>query len=203
MAGLATTNELWYTVYYWLKTYGSKPNKNFCKQELTTHPDYPALTSVTDFLEMGGMTCSALQADASYIHEFNYPCLLYTSQQYLEEQNIVAIDGVDTRSLVAHVRTSGAMNCILSSEEHDVAKLKAMLDEVPSMDGLELASAVSTQEAYTVGEPNDHLRVAVLDCGVKKNILNCLVERGAYVKAVSYTHLDVYKRQRQEGRPGR
>ena len=103
-------------------------------------------------------------------------------QQYLEEQNIVAIDGVDTRSLVAHVRTSGAMNCILSSEEHDVAKLKAMLDEVPSMDGLELASAVSTQEAYTVGEPNDHLRVAVLDCGVKKNILNCLVERGAYVK---------------------
>ena len=89
MAGLATTNELWYTVYYWLKTYGSKPNKNFCKQELTTHPDYPALTSVTDFLEMGGMTCSALQADASYIHEFNYPLLAHIKQPGIEQIHII------------------------------------------------------------------------------------------------------------------
>ncbi len=103
-------------------------------------------------------------------------------QQYLEQQQIVAIDGVDTRSLVEHVRTKGAMNCIISSEVTDVEELKKQLAEVPSMDGLELASVVSTDESYTLGEENEGLRIAVLDFGVKKNILNCLVERGAYVK---------------------
>jgi carbamoyl-phosphate synthase small subunit len=103
-------------------------------------------------------------------------------QQYLETQNIVAIDEVDTRALVAHVRTKGAMNCIISSEETDVEKLKQQLKDVPSMDGLELASVVSTNETYTLGNEESDLRVAVLDFGVKKNILNCLVERGAYVK---------------------
>ncbi len=103
-------------------------------------------------------------------------------QQYLEQQNIVAIDEVDTRALVAHVRTKGAMNCIISSEETDVELLKKQLAEVPSMDGLELASVVSTREPYTLGNENNDLRVAVLDFGVKQNILNCLVERGAYVK---------------------
>ncbi len=103
-------------------------------------------------------------------------------QQYFEEQEVVAIDEVDTRALVTHIRTKGAMNCIISSEDTDIDTLKAQLKEVPSMNGLELASVVSTQHAYTLGNENSDLRIAVLDFGVKKNILNCLVERGAYVK---------------------
>lgn len=103
-------------------------------------------------------------------------------QEYFEQQNVVAIEGVDTRALVAHVRTQGAMNCIISSDNTDVEQLKADLKKVPSMNGLELASVVSTKESYTLGNPDSSIRVAVLDYGVKKNILNCLVERGAYVK---------------------
>lgn len=103
-------------------------------------------------------------------------------QEYFEKQQVVAIEGVDTRALVAHVRTQGAMNCIISSENTDAEELKAALKKVPSMDGLELASVVSTKEPYTLGNPDSKIRVAVLDYGVKKNILNCLVERGAYVK---------------------
>ncbi|MBL0356928.1 MAG: glutamine-hydrolyzing carbamoyl-phosphate synthase small subunit [Chitinophagaceae bacterium] len=103
-------------------------------------------------------------------------------QEYFEKQNVVAIDGVDTRALVAHVRTQGAMNCIISSENTDVEELKVELSKVPSMNGLELASAVSTTESYFLGNPESKVRVAVLDFGIKKNILNCLVERGAYVK---------------------
>jgi carbamoyl-phosphate synthase small subunit len=103
-------------------------------------------------------------------------------QEYFEKQGVVAIDDVDTRALVAHVRTQGAMNCIISSEINDVEVLKAQLDKVPSMDGLELASVVSTKEPYYAGNPESKIRVAVLDYGIKKNILNCLVERGAYVK---------------------
>ncbi len=103
-------------------------------------------------------------------------------QQYLESQNIVAIDGVDTRALVAHIRTKGAMNCIVSSDEMDIESLKKQLKAVPSMDGLELASVVSTNDSYELGDANSKLKIAVLDFGVKKNILNCLVERGAHVK---------------------
>ncbi len=102
--------------------------------------------------------------------------------EYLVANNIVAIDEVDTRALVAHVRTKGAMNCIISSEITDVLQLQQKLAAVPDMDGLELASTVSTKEAYTVGDEKSALRIAVLDFGVKKNILQCMVERGAYLK---------------------
>jgi carbamoyl-phosphate synthase small subunit len=103
-------------------------------------------------------------------------------QEYFEEEQIVAIDGVDTRALVEHIRRNGAMNCIVSSEGASMEQLTADLDAVPSMDGLELATAVSTTESYYMGDPSSKIRIAVLDFGIKKNILNCLVERGAYLK---------------------
>jgi carbamoyl-phosphate synthase small subunit len=103
-------------------------------------------------------------------------------QEYFEKQNIVAIDGVDSRALVIHIREAGAMNCIISSENQNVEELKKILSKVPPMAGLELASSVSTKETYTAGDENSKVRIAVLDFGIKKNILNCFVERGAYVK---------------------
>lgn len=118
-------------------------------------------------------------------------------QKYFEEQQVVAIDDVDTRALVAHVRREGAMNCIISSDNMDVEKLKSELAKVPSMGGLELASVVSTKESYYLGNPESDIRVAVLDFGVKKNILNSLVERGAYVKVhnakTSFEELQEFK----------
>ena len=101
---------------------------------------------------------------------------------YLKANNIVCIEGVDTRALVAHVRVKGAMNCVISSETQDVEKLRGILNNTPSMDGLELASAVSTEKEYELGDPNSTVRVAVLDYGVKKHILQCMVDRGAFVK---------------------
>ena len=103
-------------------------------------------------------------------------------QEYLEKNNIVSIRGVDTRALVAHIRTKGAMNCIISSEIFDVEVLKKRLAAVPDMGGLELASVVSTKEAYEMGDVNAGFKIAVMDYGTKQNILRCMVDRGAYVK---------------------
>ncbi|MEO8853581.1 MAG: glutamine-hydrolyzing carbamoyl-phosphate synthase small subunit [Ginsengibacter sp.] len=103
-------------------------------------------------------------------------------QDYFEKQHIVAIDGIDSRALVIHIREAGAMNCIISSDNDNIEDLKKQLAAVPSMSGLELASVVSTPESYTVGDENSKFRIAVLDFGVKKNILNCFAERGAFVK---------------------
>jgi carbamoyl-phosphate synthase small subunit len=102
--------------------------------------------------------------------------------EYLKLQNIVAIEGVDTRALVSQIRNQGAMNCIISSEILDPQVLKDKLNEVPDMSGLELASIVSTKVPYELGDPASPVKIAVLDYGTKKNILNCMVERGAYVK---------------------
>lgn len=102
--------------------------------------------------------------------------------EYLKKQNIVAIEGVDTRALVTHIRSKGAMNCIISSEELDAEMLKKKLEEVPDMSGLELASIVSTQVPYELGDPASPIKIAVLDYGTKRNILNCMVERGAHIK---------------------
>jgi carbamoyl-phosphate synthase small subunit len=103
-------------------------------------------------------------------------------QQYLIDQNVVAIEDVDTRALVTHIREKGAMNCIISSENTDIEFLKAELKKVPSMDGLELASIVTTHEVYHMGDPNSAIRIAVLDFGVKRNIIQCMADRGAYVR---------------------
>lgn len=103
-------------------------------------------------------------------------------EDYLKANNIVSIEGVDTRALVAHVRTKGAMNCIISSETTDVDALKKQLTQVPNMDGLELASHVSTKEAYEMGDKNAAVKIAVMDYGVKQHILHCMVDRGAHVK---------------------
>lgn len=101
---------------------------------------------------------------------------------YLKANDIVSIEAVDTRALVAHIRTKGAMNCIISSEITDIEQLKTELAKVPDMDGLELASEVSTKEEYEVGDADAPIKIAVLDFGVKRNIVTCLAARGAHVR---------------------
>lgn len=162
-------------------------------QEVFTDPSYYGQVIIMNAVHVGnyGVKPEDVESDSVKVKavigrnlEEKYSRFLSDNslQQYLEDQQIVAIDDVDTRALVEHVRVKGAMNCIISSEETDVEVLKQQLAAVPSMDGLELASVVSTEETYTLGDANSDVRIAVLDFGVKKNILNCLVERGAYVK---------------------
>lgn len=103
-------------------------------------------------------------------------------QEYLVKNNIVAIEGIDTRALVTHIRQQGAMNCIISSDGKTIEELQAMMKEVPDMGGLELASLVSTTTPYFLGDPNASKKVAVLDFGCKQNILQCMVSRGVYAK---------------------
>ena len=104
----------------------------------------------------------------------------------LIENNRGGISDIDTRALVRHVRSKGAMNVIISSEIMDIEELKKELIKTPSMDGLELSSKVSTENPFTVGDENSDYKVALLDYGVKKNIVRCLVDRGCFVKVFPY-----------------
>lgn len=101
-------------------------------------------------------------------------------QEYLESHNITGIADVDTRKLVRHIRSKGAMNAIISSEYEDLESLKAELAKVPDMNGLELSSTVSTKSPYFIGDPEAPIKVACVDYGIKRNILRCLTDRGVY-----------------------
>lgn len=101
-------------------------------------------------------------------------------QNYLEKHGVVGIADVDTRSLVRHIRSKGAMNVIISSElEED--QLEKELKKIPPMDGLELASKVTTKEPYIMGEENK-VKLAVLDYGIKRSIVKNFVKRGCQLK---------------------
>ncbi len=101
-------------------------------------------------------------------------------QSFLEKHGVVGISDVDTRSLVKHIRDKGAMNVIISSDLEE-NKLQEELEKLPQMDGLELASMVSTQEPYILGE-NNKIKVAVLDFGIKRSILTNFLDRGCKLK---------------------
>ncbi|QNL20915.1 glutamine-hydrolyzing carbamoyl-phosphate synthase small subunit [Hyphobacterium sp. CCMP332] len=105
---------------------------------------------------------------------------------YLSDSGIVGIANVDTRGLVRHIRSKGAMNCIISSENLALENLKKQLKEVPSMEGLELSSKVSTESTYELGNQKAKYRVAVLDLGIKTNILRQLAERDCYLKVFPF-----------------
>lgn len=101
-------------------------------------------------------------------------------EDYLIENQIVAIHQIDTRALVTHVRKFGAMNCIISTEELNPTVLQQQLKEIPSMVGLNLSGEVTTKTPYTLGETTGK-RIAVLDFGVKQHILTSLTQRGGYL----------------------
>lgn len=127
-------------------------------------------------IQINGLICKNIS------YQFYRPMANRSLQDYTEENNLVGIYDVDTRALVTHIRNKGAMNCIISSETMDRDNLQEQLAKVPSMAGLELSSKVTTTGVYETGDPEAPFRVAVLDLGIKQNILNCFTERGAYLK---------------------
>jgi carbamoyl-phosphate synthase small subunit len=136
--------------------------------------------TVKDEQESGAPKISGLVVN-EFSYEFSRKTAVESLQKYLEKHNIVGISDVDTRMLVRHIRSKGAMNAIISSVLSP-DQLQKELEKVPSMDGLELASLVSTKKPYLVGEPNAPFKVAALDVGIKTSILKNLSSRGCYIQ---------------------
>jgi carbamoyl-phosphate synthase small subunit len=162
-------------------------------QEVFTDPSYFGQIMVTTNTHIGNYGISDVEVESESIKIAGLVCKNFniafsrkqadqSVQDYFQDENIVGISDVDTREIVRHIRDKGAMNAIISSEVLDIDELKRKLATVPSMDGLELSSKVSTAEVYFVGDENADLKVAVLDLGVKKNILRNFTERGVYAK---------------------
>lgn len=117
----------------------------------------------------------------NFTNNYSRPLADGSIQDYFEDEGLVGIGGVDTRAIVKKLRTDGSSNAIISSETTDIKTLKKQLAEAPKMKGLELASKVSTQEAYDFSDKGTY-KIAALDFGMKTNILRCFAERDCQVR---------------------
>ncbi len=164
-------------------------------QEVFTDPSYfgQILIMTTSHIGNYGTHEKEIESDSikisglvtkKFSNGFSRPSGVQSLQRYMEESGTVGISDIDTRALVRHIRNKGAMNAIISSEILDTSELKKRLFEVPSMAGLELSSKVTTNviEDYKSEMEDEIGKVALIDFGVKKNIIRCLVERGCSVR---------------------
>ena len=166
-------------------------------QEIFTDPSYFGQIMVTANAHIGnyGVNDEEIESEGIKIaglicRNFSFTHSRVDSQgnlkDWFEKYNMVAISDIDTRALVAYIRDNGSMNAVISTEIDRIEELKKQLALVPSMEGLELASKVSTKEPYFVGDENAALKISALDIGIKKNILRNLAKRGAYIKVYPY-----------------
>lgn len=160
-------------------------------QEIFTDPSYHGQLMMMTYPHIGNYGVSERDNEASrpmvagvivrsYSTEYSNTMADGSLDQWLKSHGVVGITGLDTRRFVRHIRQKGVMNAVISSEETDHDTLVQKAKDWPSMAGLELASTISRDEVTTHG-PDDGLRIAAFDYGMKQNIINKLVEQGFHV----------------------
>ena len=109
-------------------------------------------------------------------------------ESYLKRWNIVAIEGIDTRALVRHIRDKGAMRACLSTTDLDEKSLVEKARQSPPMENRELASVVTTKEPYEFpAKGEERFHVVCFDFGVKRNSLRELAQLGVRTTVVPST----------------
>lgn len=166
-------------------------------QEIFTDPSYFGQIMVTTNAHIGnyGVNEKDVESDSVKISglvcknfSFNFSRVDATESlfDYLKKQNLIVISDVDTRALVSYIRDNGAMNAVICTDGTPIDVLKEKLAQVPDMNGLELASKVSTTEPYFFGDESATYKISALDLGIKTNILRNLAKRDCYIKVFPY-----------------
>ncbi len=105
-------------------------------------------------------------------------------EAWLASSDVPILQEVDTRRLTRHLRSSGVMRGVIGAGESPSEAAKAELAACPSMEGLDLASRVTTRERYSWGDPRAERHVIAYDFGIKRNILRVFDDHGARVTVV-------------------
>jgi carbamoyl-phosphate synthase small subunit len=184
-------------------------------QEVLTDPSYRGQVVTMTYPLIGNygvnpedVESDRIQVAAFVVREYqHFPSNFRSSgslSDYLKKQNVMGIDGLDTRALTLHLRNSGAMRVFISTEDPDPLSCVEKARRIPSMVGQDLASVVSTRLPYRWMNneilPIDDLKAAIsqnawkhrgrlrsvvaLDFGMKYNILRCLEQSGCEVIVV-------------------
>ncbi len=183
-------------------------------QEIFTDPSYSGQIVVLTYPQIGNYGANSDDSESArpyieglVVREFSPVASNWRSSEhaadFLAKQRIPIISEIDTRALVRHLRSSGAMRGVISSLELDPQKLVEKARTIPKMEGLDLATSVSTKQRYEWSRgidpcspselvpppPKPHeteppLHVVAYDFGIKHNILRSLVQHGCRVTVV-------------------
>ena len=149
-------------------------------QEIFTDPSYNGQLMVMANAHIGnyGTNLDEVESDSVKIaglicknFSFNFSRYGQSTSlfDFLLKNKIVCISDVDTRALVSYIRDNGSMNAIISTDSlKSIKKIKEKLDKVPSMNGLELASRVSTKEPYYFGKRMQSIKLLFLTLESRK-----------------------------------
>mgnify|MGYP000955423769 FL=1 len=166
-------------------------------QEIFTDPSYFGQLMVTTNAHIGnyGTQKDEVESDSikiaglickNFSYDYSRDVADSSLEDFLNANNLFAISDVDTRALVSYIRDHGAMNAVITTDVDNLEQIKHQLAQFPSMNGLELASKVSTKEPYYFGNENATYKVSALDIGIKKNILRNIATRDVYIKVFPY-----------------
>jgi len=166
-------------------------------QEIFTDPSYFGQLMVTTNAHIGNYGVNKDENESNSVkisglicknfsYDYSRPNSDGSLEDFLNYNNLLAISDVDTRALVSYIRDNGAMNALISTDVDNIEGLKKQLADVPNMNGLELASKVSTKEPYYYGNENASVKIAALDLGIKTNILRNFANRDAYIKVFPF-----------------
>jgi carbamoyl-phosphate synthase small subunit len=158
-------------------------------QEIYTDPSYHGQLLVHTLTHIGNYGTVPSEEESSEVQISGLICDKFSSvysrmqaheslQDWMVKKQLSGICNLDTRQIVRHIRSKGAMNAIISSEELDAQVLLDRLANVPAMLNLELASKVSTKKPYINKVENPEFRIAVLDLGIKQAMLHQMAARG-------------------------
>jgi carbamoyl-phosphate synthase small subunit len=183
----------------------------FGYQEILTDPSYVGQIVTMAYPEMGNIGANPEDEESVHPHAVGMVVRAYTEVpsswrsketlgEYLKRHGVAGIQGLDTRRLVRHLRTHGAQMGIISSENHSTAALVERAKSAPGMEGMDLATGVSTKKPYTFttpspdvfsGEPRPapelRFEVVAYDYGLKRSMLQFLVDEGCRVTVVPST----------------
>lgn len=166
-------------------------------QEIFTDPSYFGQIMITTNPHIGNYGVNEKETESGSIKisglvcknfSFNYsrPDASGSLEDYFAKQNLICISDVDTRALTAYIRDNGTMNAIICTDDTPLEELKETLKQVPDMEGLELASKVSTKKPYFYGDVNAKYKISALDLGIKENILRNFAKRDCYIKVFPF-----------------
>lgn len=160
-------------------------------QEILTDPSYNEQIVTMTYPMIGNygineedVESSRIQVSGFIVKEAcKYPSNFRSSMplaDYLKKENIIGIEGIDTRALTRHIRTAGAIKACISTEDIDKASLIKKAREYPGLAGRDLVSSVTSEKSYIWNRKDiqQTFKVAAFDFGIKWNILRLLEDRG-------------------------
>ena len=199
-------------------------------QEVLTDPSYRGQMVTMTYPLIGnyGVNLEDIESDRIQVAAFlmkeyqRFPSNYRSTEtlaDYLKKHDVLGIEDLDTRAITRHIRTAGAMRAVVSTRTLDPDVLVKKANEIPSMNGQDLASKVTTAQPYRWrdGRPvfidketlmdhhiwqnsNDKHSVVAYDYGIKYNILRCLEDAGCEVVVVpAETPADTVKAMAPDG----